>query len=162
KAALVRFSPCARERLGVGIEAHDLGSWMETLDEERQVPRPAADVEDVVTRLDVRLIDELPVRRLSSDQLAEDVVQGKKPVRGRCGNVGPLSFGRSSAHGPFLAVNHAYMNRRPWTAAACLDLPARPVPPHCESRSCWKPPVPGLSWSRPARVPHPPRTPARR
>src|SRR5262245_58087106 len=123
KASLLRFSPCACERVGIRIEAHDLRSRMETLDEEREVPGPAADVEDVVSRLDVRLIDELPVRRLGPDQLAEDVVQGEQPVVGRCRNIGPLPFACSSAHGHFLVVNHSYMNRRGWTAA-CVDLQA--------------------------------------
>ena len=90
---------------------------MATFDEERQVPRPAADVQDVVTRLDVRLVDELPVRRLTPDQLGEDVVQGKQPVVGCGRNVGPLSFARSSVHGPILAVHHAHMTR--WM----LDVP---------------------------------------
>src|SRR5262249_1048201 len=35
------------------------------------VSRPAADVEDVVTRHDARLIDELPVRRLTASQPGE-------------------------------------------------------------------------------------------
>src|SRR5262249_9121712 len=80
---------------------------METFDEERQVSRPAADVEDVVTRLDARLIDELPVRCLTASQLGEHVVQGKQPVVTSCRNVRPRSFGRPTAHGCLLARNHA-------------------------------------------------------
>jgi len=102
QASLLRFLPCALERLGVGIEAHDLGSRMETLDKERQVPRPAADVQDVMSRLDVRLSDELPVSRVSLYQLGEEVVQGQ-PVVARRRKKGPLSFACSSAHGHFLA-----------------------------------------------------------
>jgi hypothetical protein len=65
-----------------------------------------------VSRLDVGLIEELPVRRLGPEQLGDDVVQGKQPVVGGCRNVRPLPFAGSSVHGPFLARNHAYMNRQ--------------------------------------------------
>src|SRR5262245_54510809 len=92
---------------------------METLSEERKVPRSAADVEDVAARLDVRLVDELPVRRLTPDQPGEDVIQRKQPVVVRCRNVGPLSLSCVSAHGHFLAVNRAYLNRR---RLACRGL----------------------------------------
>src|SRR5262249_25270020 len=109
---LLRLSPCARERLGVGIQAYDLGARMETFDEEGQVAVPAADVEDVVHRLDVRLIDELSVRRLTADQLGEHVVQREQPVVTGRRNERPVSLASCSAHGYFLSGNYAYMNPR--------------------------------------------------
>ena len=90
--------------------AHDLGAQVETFDEECQVSRPATDVQDMVTRLDVRLIEQLAVRRLATDQLGEPIVQRKQPVVASGGNVRPRSFGCSGGHAGFLAGNHAEMN----------------------------------------------------
>src|ERR1051325_9112625 len=77
--------------------ASALRGWRERLDQKRQVSRPAADVENAVIRLDVRLLDELAVRRLAAHQPGEDVVQRKQPVPPGCRNVRPPSFVCSGA-----------------------------------------------------------------
>lgn len=80
RALPVGLPPGAVQCLGIRIEPDDVDPGMERLDQYRQVPGSTADLENALTRVKMRLVDELPMRPGTSDQLHEGVVKRKQPV----------------------------------------------------------------------------------
>jgi hypothetical protein len=95
-----RFALLAARASWIGIQADDLDARMKALDERDERARAAADVESLVTRSKLRLIEERGASPIASEKLHEWVVKRQEQVVPGRGEKGPsrlcnrLRFGR--------------------------------------------------------------------
>ena len=72
--------PGAGERLWIGINADDVGFRMETFGKNSQISRSAADFQDSMTRLNVRLIQKLSMRSFEPQPLRHGIIKREQPL----------------------------------------------------------------------------------
>lgn len=89
RSALAR----ARQRLGIGIEPHDLGIGVESLYQKGEVSGPAADLEYLVPRLDPCPCNECLEVGAPAQQLPDRIVKRQQPVVARRGHEALMRVG---------------------------------------------------------------------
>jgi hypothetical protein len=73
----------ARQSCRVGIDPDDAGARVDLFDPQREIPRTAADFKDSVVRVNIRLLDQSPVRLVHTHEFGQRIVKRQQPLMAR-------------------------------------------------------------------------------